>query len=110
LNLLLPVARFSGENLVGGLPTPGSIGGNAATAAGVGSLAGVWSADQNLKFGFSLEAPFGQRLSYSSDFVGRYQSLVSSVTDIELAWLRRIVSTSTSPSAAVLSSIISRRG
>src|SRR5215813_15411033 len=42
LNLLLPVARFSGENLVGGLPTPGSIGGNAATAAGVGSLAGVW--------------------------------------------------------------------
>jgi long-chain fatty acid transport protein len=84
LNLLLPVARFSGENLVGGLPTPGSIGGNAGTAAGVGSLAGVWSADQNLKFGFSLEAPFGQRVSYSSDFVGRYQSLVSSVTDIEL--------------------------
>jgi long-chain fatty acid transport protein len=84
LNLLLPVTRFSGENLVGALPTPGSIGDNAATAAGVGSLAGVWSADQNLKFGFSLEAPFGQRLSYSSDFVGRYQSLVSSVTDIEL--------------------------
>jgi long-chain fatty acid transport protein len=31
-----------------------------------------------------LESPFGQRLSYPFDFVGRYQSLVSSVTDIEL--------------------------
>jgi long-chain fatty acid transport protein len=84
LNAIVPSARFSGENLVGPFPTPGQTGGNDATAAATASLAGVWSASQDLKFGFSLESPFGQRLSYPFDFVGRYQSLVSSVTDIEL--------------------------
>src|SRR5271155_1676852 len=84
LNAIVPSARFNGENLVGPFPTPGQTGGNDATAAATASLAGVWSASQDLKFGFSLEAPFGQRLSYPFDFVGRYQSLVSSVTDIEL--------------------------
>ena len=84
LNAIVPSARFNGENLVGPFPTPGQTGGNDATAAATASLAGVWSASQDLKFGFSLESPFGQRLSYPFDFVGRYQSLVSSVTDIEL--------------------------
>src|SRR6185295_4205692 len=59
-------------------------GGNAASAGAVSGFAGVWSAEQDLKFGFSLEFPFGQRLSYPLNFVGRYQALVSSVTDIEL--------------------------
>ena len=84
LNAIVPTARFSGENLVGPFSTPGQTGGNDATAAATASLAGVWSASQDLKFGFSLETPFGQRLSYPIDFVGRYQSLVSSVTDVEL--------------------------
>lgn len=84
LNAIVPSARFSGENLVGPFATPGQTGGNDATAAATASLAGVWSASPDLKFGFSLESPFGQRLSYPFDFVGRYQSLVSSVTDIEL--------------------------
>lgn len=84
LNAIVPVTRFSGENLVSGVATSGNAGGNAAIAAPVPSLAGVWSAEPNVKFGFSLEAPFGQRLQYHSSFVGRYQALVSSVADIEL--------------------------
>jgi long-chain fatty acid transport protein len=84
LNAIVPMTQFTGENLVGPLPTPGVRGGNAATAGVAASLAGVWSASQDLKFGFSLEDPFGQRLSYPFNFVGRYQALVSSVTDIEL--------------------------
>ena len=84
LNAIVPVAQFTGENLVGSLPTPGVTGGNAATAGPAASLAGVWSASPDLKFGFSLEDPFGQRQSYLFDWVGRYQALVSSVTDIEL--------------------------
>jgi long-chain fatty acid transport protein len=84
LNVIVPMTQFTGENLVGSLPTPGVTGGNAATAGVAASLAGVWSARQDLKFGFSLEDPFGQHLSYPFDFVGRYQALVSSVTDIEL--------------------------
>jgi long-chain fatty acid transport protein len=85
LNLILPNIQFTGENLVGSMPTPGiTSSGNAATAAPTASLAGVWSASPDLKLGFSLEEPFGQRESYPFDWVGRYQALVSSVTDIEL--------------------------
>jgi long-chain fatty acid transport protein len=84
LNLILPNTQFTGENLVGSLPTPGVIGGNAATPGPAASLAGVWSASPDLKLGFSLEDPFGQRQSYPFDWVGRYQALASSVTDIEL--------------------------
>jgi long-chain fatty acid transport protein len=84
LNAIVPMTQFTGENLVGSIPTPGIIGHNDATAGVAASLAGVWNASQDLKVGFSLEDPFGQRLSYPYDFFGRYQSLVSSVTDIEL--------------------------
>jgi long-chain fatty acid transport protein len=84
LNLILPNAQFTGENLVGSLPTPGVTGGKAGTPGPAASLAGVWSASTDLKLGFSLEDPFGQRQSYPFDWVGRYQALVSSVTDIEL--------------------------
>lgn len=34
--------------------------------------------------GFSVTAPYGERTSYPKDFVGRYQSLVSAITDINL--------------------------
>jgi long-chain fatty acid transport protein len=84
LNAIVPNTQFTGENLVGPLPTPGVTGGNASTAGAAASLAGVWSASEDLKLGFALTDPFGQRLSYPFDFVGRYQALVSSVTDIEL--------------------------
>ena len=84
LNVILPNTQFTGENLVGSVPTPGVTGGNAATPGLAASLAGVWSASPDLKLGFSLEDPFGQRQSYPFDWVGRYQALVSSVTDIEL--------------------------
>src|SRR5262249_28602638 len=84
LNGIVPYTRFAGENLVGSLPTPGVSGGNAATAGAAASLAGVWSVSPDFKLGFSLEDPFGQRQSYPFDWVGRYQALVSSVTDIEL--------------------------
>jgi long-chain fatty acid transport protein len=83
LNVILPYTQFTGENLVGSLPTPGVTGGNAGTAGAAASLAGVWSASPDLKLGFSLEDPFGQRQSCPFDWVGRYQALVSSVTDIE---------------------------
>ena len=84
LNAIVPHTQFTGENLVGSLPTPGVTGGNAAIAGPAASLAGVWSASPDFKLGFSLEDPFGQRLSYPFDWVGRYQALASSVTDLEL--------------------------
>src|SRR5215469_9578115 len=54
LNVILPNAQFTGENLVGSLPTSGVASGNAATAGAAASLAGVWSASPDFKLGFSL--------------------------------------------------------
>ena len=46
---------------------------------------GVWDFSPRLKLGMAVTAPFGERLAYSTDFVGRYQSLVSSVSNIQIA-------------------------
>jgi len=86
MNLISPSARFSGENFLGtGVTTPGTSGGNAAQFAATPALFGVWSYRPDLKFGLSIDAPFGLRAAYSSDWVGRYQSLVSGVTDINVS-------------------------
>ena len=84
VNGLLPTIEFSGQDLPGGRPLPGSSGGNAGQAAVVPSLEGVWSLSHDLKLGLSVQAPFGQRTVYPGDFVGRYQSLVSSISDAEI--------------------------
>ncbi|MBV8914433.1 MAG: transporter [Acetobacteraceae bacterium] len=86
INLISPSARFSGENSFGpGLTTPGTSGGNAAQFAAIPTLYGVWSYRPDLKFGLSVDTPFGLRAAYPSDWVGRYQSLVSGVTNINVS-------------------------
>jgi long-chain fatty acid transport protein len=84
VSAVIPSTEFQGQNLVGPFPTPGSNGDNPASAAPTGSLAGVWSASPAFRLGVSAETPFGQRLKYPLDFVGRYQALVSSITDVEI--------------------------
>jgi long-chain fatty acid transport protein len=84
INGLFPTIEFSGQNLLGGSPLPGSSGGNAGQAAVTPSLEAVWSASHDLKLGLSVEVPVGQRTVYPSDFVGRYQAEVSSISDIEI--------------------------
>ncbi len=86
LNILAPSIRFSGENFVGpGLTTPGSQGGNLTPPAVTGSTFGVWSYSPDLKFGLAVTEPFGQRVVNPGDFVGRYQSLVSAITDVSVS-------------------------
>jgi long-chain fatty acid transport protein len=84
VNGLFPTINFHGQNDVGGTPVSGSNGGNAGQAAVTPSLEGVWSLSPDLKLGLSTEVPFGQRTVYPSDFVGRYQALVSSISDVEM--------------------------
>ena len=84
INGLFPTIEFSGQNLLGGSPIPGSSGGNAGQAAATPSLEAVWSVSPDLKLGLSAEVPFGQRTVYPSDFVGRYQAEVSSISDVEI--------------------------
>ena len=85
VNYIRPTARFDGTNQVGPTTfTTGSPGGNLVQDAATAGLFGVWSYQPNLKFGVSVTSPFGERVTNPGDFVGRYQSLVSSITDVQL--------------------------
>src|SRR5690242_10823265 len=45
----------------------------------------VWNASPDLKFGLAITVPFGARIAYSPNLVGRYQSVVSSLTDVQIS-------------------------
>jgi long-chain fatty acid transport protein len=84
VNGIFPSGSFSGANFVGpGVTTPGTTGGNLIQAVATGGLYGVWSVTPDFKIGFGADVPYGQRVSNPLDFVGRYQSLVSSISDEE---------------------------
>ena len=78
--------RFSGSNSnpTGG-QVVGSQGSNVLQAAATGGSYAVWPVGPNLRIGLGIDTPFGQRLSNPTDFVGRYQGLVASITDTAFA-------------------------
>lgn len=83
---IVPNGRFSGANIVGpGSVTAGSTNGNMLEPVMTGGLYGVWSLAPNFKLGFAAEAPFGQRVSNATNFVGRYQNVTSSISDTQYA-------------------------
>lgn len=81
-----PSATFTGSasNPYTGGNVSGVNGGNAVAPAASAAAFGVWALAPKWRLGFSVTAPYGERVSYPGDFVGRYQSLVSSITDINL--------------------------
>jgi long-chain fatty acid transport protein len=84
VSLIAPSTQFSGSNtnpLTGG-NVSGVQGGNAVAPAATGASFGVMTLSPDWRIGFSITAPYGERTSYPENFVGRYQSLVSSITDI----------------------------
>jgi long-chain fatty acid transport protein len=85
VNYFDPGIRFSGNDYVNGKPVPGGTGGDAGPPEVSAGFEGVYSATHDLKFGMAAEAPFGLRTAYPTDFVGRYQALVSSIFDLQLA-------------------------
>jgi long-chain fatty acid transport protein len=85
LNYIGPTANFSGQNLVGPFPTSGTTGGNLSQDVVVPGAYGVWSYSDKLKFGFAVSSPFGERIANPGNFVGRYQSVVSSISDINIS-------------------------
>lgn len=85
VSYISPSANFSGYNtnpLTGGTVS-GTQGGNAVTPAASGALFGVFALAPDWRLGFSVTNPYGERTSYPDNFVGRYQSLVSSITGID---------------------------
>src|SRR5271165_6427003 len=89
ISYISPTVNFTGtatDPVTGGNTTGvtgHSNGNNIAPAASAATFA-VFKLAPAWRIGFSLTAPFGQRISYPDNFVGRYQSLVTSVTDINL--------------------------
>ena len=84
VHYIAPSAEFQGYNQVGPASfTQGTTGTNVVQSAADGAFFGVWSYAPNLKFGFGVLSPFGQRVSNPTNSVERYQSLVSSITDVQ---------------------------
>ena len=85
-SLIAPSSSFSGSNTFAtGQVTSGSQGGNALEPIVVPSAFGVWNFSGDLKFG--RDAVFAIRSAdrIFQDFVGRYQSLVSSISQVEVS-------------------------
>ncbi len=86
ISLIAPHAEFTGHatNAQTGGNVSGGQGGNAVSPAASGATYGVLTLGPDWRLGLSVTAPYGERTSYPADFVGRYQSLSSSITDINL--------------------------
>ena len=84
LSYIGPSTQFTGyaTNPQTGGNVSGVQGGNAVAPAASGASFGVLDLAPNWRLGFAVTAPFGERTAYPADFVGRYQSLVSSITDL----------------------------
>jgi long-chain fatty acid transport protein len=86
LDLIFANGTFSGANIVGpGAITPGTQGGNLLETVLTGGLYGVYSVSPAFKLGLAVDSPFGQRVSNPTNFVGRYQSITSSISDVQIA-------------------------
>ena len=85
LSGIFPTVNFAATNMRNGAPVAGTTAGNDIQSAADPAQFGVYNFSPDLKFGFSITGPFGQRTSYVNDFVGRYQALVSSVTDVAVS-------------------------
>ncbi len=81
-----PSAKFSGQNYFGpGVTTPGTNGNKNISAAATASGYGVWKINDRWAVGYGAATPYGLRMNYPENWVGRYQSLVTSISDYELA-------------------------
>ena len=86
LQAIDPVVSFSPNSLNQGaaLQTAGGNGGNPSNLAVVPNVHIVKALDSRLKFGFSLNSPFGLQTNYDPTWVGRFQALKSSLQTVNL--------------------------
>lgn len=89
ISYIAPSAKFDGSNTItyGGTPVSSATGhsGNVVAPAASGAIFGVFVLNPNWRLGFSVTNPYGERTSYDKNWVGRYQSLVSSITGIDFS-------------------------
>jgi long-chain fatty acid transport protein len=85
LSVIAPKIQISGtasNPLTGGNSTGPSGRSNDIAPAASGGTFLVLAPTPRWRVGFAVAAPFGERVAYPGDWNGRYQSLVSSITDI----------------------------
>lgn len=84
-HIVKPSAEFSGNatNPLGGAITGGS-GGDAGSASFVPNLYYSRQLPNDFVFGLGINAPFGLKTEYDSDWVGRYHAIESDVKTINI--------------------------
>lgn len=89
---IAPDVHFSGSNSnplysagVGGATVNGINGPQVVKPAAIGSIFGVWKVNDRLSAGMTFAVPYGERVEYKENWVGRYQALASDLTDYELS-------------------------
>lgn len=75
--------KSSATDLIG-QPLTGGEGGNVGKLGGVPTLYYAKPINDNLVFGFGVNAPFGLSTDYDPDWVGRYQGIYSNVSTVNL--------------------------
>ncbi len=67
-----------------GTPIPGTLGGDAGTTGAVPHASYVMDLNDQWKFGFSMNVPFGLATEYDAGWVGRFSAIESEITAINL--------------------------
>lgn len=81
VSFIAPSAKFNGTGSYVGAGRTG----NVVSPAASGALFGVFVLNPDWRLGMSVTNPYGERTSYDKNWVGRYNSLVSSITGIDFS-------------------------
>lgn len=87
VHLVLPQTEFKDEGTtfaIGGAPIPGSDGGDAGDLAAVPHFYLTHQLDDKTWLGLAVNAPFGLKTEYDSDWVGRYHAIKSEVKTVNI--------------------------
>ena len=85
LSIIIPSAVFSGTGSTAARqPISGDNGGDAGSARPVPAGYAFYDLSPDLKLGLALTAPFGLKTQYNSDWVGRYQAIMSDIETVNI--------------------------
>jgi long-chain fatty acid transport protein len=85
LSIIIPSAVFTGTGFTAAQqPISGSNGGDLGSARPVPAAYAFYDLSADLKLGLAVTAPFGLKTQYNSDWVGRYQAIMSDIETINI--------------------------
>ncbi len=85
LHAIKPSAKFTDTGSTGALlQTPGGNGGDAGSLAFVPNAYFTMEVNPQTRFGLGINAPFGLKTEYDSDWIGRFQAIKSEIKTINV--------------------------